>query len=68
MDKKELNELVSNSYSHCSEEVTARLADEIKRIGFKFATKSGLSVAATDMVVPKEKEKIIEEASEVIKK
>lgn len=68
MDKKELSELVSSSYNHCSEEVTAGLADEIKRIGFKFATKSGLSVAATDMVVPKEKEKIIEEASEVIKK
>ncbi|MBI4994141.1 DNA-directed RNA polymerase subunit beta' [Candidatus Peregrinibacteria bacterium] len=68
MDKKELTELISNSYNLCGDEITARLADEIKRIGFKFATKSGLTIAATDMVIPKEKEKIIEEASEIIKK
>lgn len=68
MDKRELNELIAMAYNLCGEEVTARLADEIKRIGFKFATKSGLTIAATDMVVPKEKEKIIEEASEIIKK
>ncbi len=68
MDKKELTELIALSYNVCGSETTARMADEIKRIGFKFATKSGLTIAATDMVVPKEKEKIIDEASEVIKK
>lgn len=68
MDKKELTELIYNAYNLCGEDVTAKLADEIKRIGFKFATKSGLTIAANDMVVPKIKEKIIEEASEVIKK
>jgi DNA-directed RNA polymerase subunit beta' len=68
MAKKELTELTALSYTLCGKEATARMADEIKRIGFKFATKSGLTIAVQDMVVPKEKEKIIEEASEVIKK
>lgn len=68
MDKKELSALVTHSYNTCGEDVTSVLADELKRIGFKFATRSGLTIAATDMVVPKEKEKIIEEASEIIKK
>ncbi|MBI2453850.1 DNA-directed RNA polymerase subunit beta', partial [Candidatus Peregrinibacteria bacterium] len=68
MDKKELTELVSTVYNLLGEAATANVSDEIKRIGFKFATRSGLTIAATDMVVPKEKEKIIEDASELIKK
>jgi DNA-directed RNA polymerase subunit beta' len=68
MDKKELSELTITIYNLCGKEATAITADEIKRIGFKFATKSGLTIAATDMIVPKEKGKIIDDASEVIKK
>lgn len=68
MGKKELNDLVSRCYDTCGEDATATMSDELKRIGFKFATRSGLTIAATDMVVPKEKEKIIEDASEIIKK
>ncbi|PJC36586.1 DNA-directed RNA polymerase subunit beta' [Candidatus Peregrinibacteria bacterium CG_4_9_14_0_2_um_filter_53_11] len=68
MDKKALGALITVLYDLCGEDVTARVSDEIKRIGFKFATKSGLTIAATDMIVPPEKEKIVEEASEVIKK
>lgn len=68
MGKKQLNEIITASYNKCGEETTGKLADDIKRVGFKFATKSGLTIAAEDMVVPKEKQKIIEEASEVIKK
>ncbi len=68
MDKKELNDLISTSFNVCGEDVTGQLADEIKRIGFEFATSSGLTIGLTDMVVPVEKEKIIEDASEVIRK
>ncbi|MFA6521521.1 MAG: DNA-directed RNA polymerase subunit beta' [Candidatus Gracilibacteria bacterium] len=68
MDKKELNKLVATSFDLCGEQVTADMADEIKRVGFEFATKSGLTISAMDMVVPVEKTKIIEEASEVVKK
>ena len=68
MDKKELSELIISSYNKLGIEATVKLSDDIKELGFFYATKSGLTVAATDMIVPKEKEKIIEEASEVIKK
>ncbi|MEK7524589.1 MAG: DNA-directed RNA polymerase subunit beta' [Patescibacteria group bacterium] len=68
MGKKELTELTTRIYNECGEDTTARVADDIKTLGFKFATRSGLTVAANDMVVPKEKEKIIDEASEFIKK
>ncbi|MCD6109155.1 DNA-directed RNA polymerase subunit beta' [bacterium] len=68
MTKGKLSGLISECYNKLGNDVTAKLADEIKRIGFKFATKSGLSIGIDDMIVPKAKTKIIDEASEVVKK
>jgi len=68
MKKKSLSSLISDSYNKYGNEVTSKFADEIKRIGFKFATKSGLSIGAEDMIVPDAKAKIIDESSEVVKK
>ncbi|MBA4336266.1 DNA-directed RNA polymerase subunit beta' [bacterium] len=68
MTNKKLSSLVSDSYNKLGNDVTARFADEVKRVGFKFATKSGLSIGADDMIVPKEKVKIIDDASELVKR
>ena len=35
---------------------TAKLVDDIKAIGFRYATKSGISIAVSDITVPPEKE------------
>ncbi|MBP9718736.1 DNA-directed RNA polymerase subunit beta' [Candidatus Gracilibacteria bacterium] len=67
-DKKELSALVTLVYEVCGEAETCRMSDDIKELGFEYATRSGLTIAANDMVVPPEKEKIIDEASDVIKK
>jgi DNA-directed RNA polymerase subunit beta' len=66
--KKKLTELVSDCYEIYGNKVTAKLGDDLKRFGFKFATVSGLSIATSDMVVPKEKVEIVDEASEMVKK
>lgn len=68
MTKKSLGSLISDSYIRFGNKVTSKFADEIKRIGFKFATKSGLSIGAEDMIVPAKKAEIVDAASEVIKK
>ncbi|MFC1655587.1 DNA-directed RNA polymerase subunit beta' [Patescibacteria group bacterium] len=68
MTKKKLSALIIDCFVQTDTETTAKLADQIKRIGFKFATKSGLSIAASDMTVPKAKTKIIDDSSEVVKK
>ncbi len=65
--KKQLSELVTDCFELLGNEKTVILVDNLKDIGFKFATKSGLSFSQEDMVVPKEKEKIIEDASEIVK-
>ncbi|MBN1494438.1 DNA-directed RNA polymerase subunit beta' [Candidatus Peregrinibacteria bacterium] len=68
MTKGKLSALISDVFEKYGNDVTAHFADEVKKVGFKFATKSGLSIAASDMIVPKEKEKIIDDASDLIKK
>ncbi|MGE3341584.1 MAG: DNA-directed RNA polymerase subunit beta' [Candidatus Altimarinota bacterium] len=66
--KNPLKDLVSECFNVQGPEKTALLCDYIKDIGFQYATKSGLTVSASDMIVPEEKYKIVEDASEQVKK
>ncbi len=65
--KKQLGNLVQECFDTFGTEKTAVLADHMKDIGFRFATKSGISFSQADMVVPKKKEQVIEDASEKVK-
>jgi len=66
--KKKLGRIVRDSFEVYGNKRTALLGDDLKRYGFKFATKSGLSISASDMIVPEKKVEIVNEASEVVKK
>ena len=65
--KKQLGQIVSDCFEKLGRDKTAELVDNLKYLGFKFATRSGITIAQNDMIIPKEKEKIIEESSEVVK-
>ncbi len=65
--KKELENILAEVFNKAGTEVAAEFADNIKRVGFKFATKSGLSISAFDLKIPKEKNEIIEESENIIK-
>ncbi|RIK17961.1 MAG: DNA-directed RNA polymerase subunit beta', partial [Chloroflexi bacterium] len=58
-DKKKLKELVARAYQVVGSEGTAEVVDRIKEIGFKYATRSGLTIAIDDITVPANKEEII---------
>ncbi len=58
-DKKKLKELVARSYQVAGPERTAEVVDKIKEIGFKYATRSGLTIAIDDITVPENKQDII---------
>lgn len=60
--KKRLGQLVLEIYKKVGLEKTVRFLDNIKDLGFDQATKSGLSMGVTDVIIPKEKGKILEEA------
>ncbi|MFA5975026.1 MAG: DNA-directed RNA polymerase subunit beta' [Elusimicrobiota bacterium] len=62
MGKKELAELVDRCYRTLGQARTVQLLDDIKQIGFRFATRAGLSISIEDMLIPKEKERFIKEA------
>ena len=68
MDKGKLQGLVGECYHRLGMSATTILVDEIKTIGFHYATKSGVSIAVSDITVPPEKEAIIKLVSEEVKR
>jgi len=63
LTKKELEKLITDCYARFGAAVTAEIADEIKRLGFKYATLAGVSISTEDLNVPKRKKEIIEKAN-----
>lgn len=66
LGKKQLSGLVYAWFNLYGNIVTANLADEIKNIGFKYATRAGISISIEDLCVPKEKKQILEKAYEEV--
>ncbi len=67
MTKKALSSLVAKALELCGEEETVQFADRIKDIGFKYGTISGVSISASDILVPKEYDTLVAEANEKIR-
>jgi DNA-directed RNA polymerase subunit beta' len=62
LDKGELKDLIAELYEVGGESQTPDVADRIKEIGFTYATRSGYSIAVSDIHVPAEKQEIINES------
>ncbi len=67
MKKGTLSDLIAKTLDVVGPQETVALADRIKDIGFEYATKSGVSIGADDMVIPKERTEIMEEANEKVR-
>ncbi|MDX1810219.1 MAG: DNA-directed RNA polymerase subunit beta' [Sulfurospirillaceae bacterium] len=55
MKKKDIGELVDYVYKEGGYGVTAEFLDNLKNLGFKYATKAGISVSIDDIKVPETK-------------
>ncbi len=64
MDKKALKGLVTRAYVELGADETAELADRIKHVGFRYATRSGITIAVDEIRVPEEKESLLHEAQQ----
>ena len=62
MTKKELKVLTAKVLEVCGIEKASEFVDEIKNLGFESVTKSGISWGMDDLVVPQEKQEILENA------
>ncbi|TSC58504.1 MAG: DNA-directed RNA polymerase subunit beta' [Candidatus Peregrinibacteria bacterium Greene0416_19] len=67
MKKKNLSDLISTCLEVVGREETVRFADRIKDIGFRYATLSGISIAASDIVIPADRQTLLDEANEKIR-
>jgi len=67
MTKKELGAIVDKCYKELGQFRTTVLLDEIKKIGYKYATLAGVSISIDEMKVPSRKNKMVKEAKTKIK-
>ncbi len=68
LKKGNLSKLIALALERVGTERTAKLANDIKNIGFRYATVSGISIASSDIIVPKQKDKLLEESNEQVRK
>jgi DNA-directed RNA polymerase subunit beta' len=62
LNKKALSEVINQVHRRCGVGATIRILDDMKDLGFKWATRYGLSVAITDMDPPERREEMIHDA------
>ncbi len=54
--KKQLSDIIWRCYKVAGQDETVKSLDRLKELGFREATRAGISIGITDMVIPKEKE------------
>ncbi len=60
--KSQLGDLIWNCYKRCGHKETIAALDKLKELGFREATRSGVSIGIDDMIIPKEKGQEIDTA------
>ena len=68
LTKKGLRDMIGDCYRSLGTKATVILADQLKDMGYRYATMSGISISKRDMVTPKRKQEIIEEAEREVGK
>ena len=66
MGKSDLKQIVAECYKILSHEETAKVLDNLKELGFRYAMRSGTTISVKDIEVPPAKAKLLQEAEERI--
>ena len=67
LTKKEISRMIDDVYRHCGQKETVIFCDHIMKLGFEHACKAGISFGKDDMIIPEEKENLIQETNELTK-
>jgi DNA-directed RNA polymerase subunit beta' len=62
LKKKGLTQLVQYCYLRFGLQITVKMLDQVKSLGFLYATRAGISIGIDDMVVPASKPQLVREA------
>ena len=68
LDKKNITRLIAAVHMHYGAERTVKFLDDLKEIGFKWATKAGITFAMTDMQSPESRAQILNETETAVDK
>src|SRR2546429_7883631 len=66
LKKKGLGQLVQYCYLKLGLVITVQMLDEVKNLGFLYATRAGISIGIDDMVVPSEKAGLVKAAEKEV--
>ncbi|MEH1919862.1 DNA-directed RNA polymerase subunit beta'' [Nostoc sp.] len=67
VDKSQLRNLISWAFTNYGTARTAVMADKLKDLGFRYATKAGVSISVDDLMIPPTKRLLLEAAEEEIR-
>ncbi|MBA3717608.1 MAG: DNA-directed RNA polymerase subunit beta' [Actinobacteria bacterium] len=68
MTKREMDDFIMGLVQRYGATRIASVLDTLKALGFKYATQGGITISKNDIVVPEEKEEILEEYEEKVQK
>jgi DNA-directed RNA polymerase subunit beta' len=66
LSKKHVSEIIDNVYRFCGQKETVIFCDKIKALGFKHAFKAAISFGKDDLIIPKTKGKLVNDAKKLI--
>ena len=67
-DKKKLSRIVDDCYRKLGSSHTTKLLDGVKKLGFTFATRAGVTIGVQDITIPEEKKAILAGAQKIVEK
>ena len=67
LTKKEVSNVIDAIYRHCGQTETVKFCDKIMVLGFEHACRAGISFGKDDLIIPKEKDQLVNEAKKDIK-
>ena len=66
LSKKQISEMIDIVYRYCGQKETVIFCDKLKALGFKHAFKAAISFGKDDLIIPKTKEKLVNDAKKQI--
>ncbi len=67
INKGQLRDLIAWAFTHYGTARTAQMADNIKDLGFRYATQAGVSISVEDLQVPPTKRQLLDAAAATIR-
>lgn len=68
MKKRDMTKLVAKLYRKCGQDEAVEALDEVKRLGFSYATLGGISLAVDDLLIPEARSNIVDDCKKQVNK